>query len=204
MPRAREDGSCGLYCPKLLAIALITRAKFFCWIEVRKLCHDVRWEMENPSVPCTQCSCCSLWSPTSARACSWCPRGHQGHCLLRAASLLARGPYQAWDLACQQECSSILQQLLLILHLLFARLREVNTWRGMEEKHQPLQLTATSPPHKVNSKSMSKVKSNCLPGIKDASKAYLKLYMFGWEEHWLLCSAGLFKLNGLAIPLQCA
>lgn len=71
MPRAREDDLCGLYCPKLLAIALITSANFFFfsldWGE--KIVPWCKMGNGKPLVPCTQCSCCSLWSPTSARAC---------------------------------------------------------------------------------------------------------------------------------------
>lgn len=45
-------------------------------------------------------------------------------------------PYQAGDLARQQERGRILQQLLLILHLLFAGLGKANAWDSEREKHK--------------------------------------------------------------------
>ena len=58
MPRAREDDLCGLYCPKLLAIAVNYQCqKLFAGLRWEKLCHDVRREMENSSHACTRDAC---------------------------------------------------------------------------------------------------------------------------------------------------
>lgn len=61
---------------------------FFGWIEVRKLCHDVRWEMENPSCLARNAHTVPCGPPAVPEpAAALCPRGHQCHCWLRAAKL---------------------------------------------------------------------------------------------------------------------
>lgn len=107
-----------------------------------KSCHGVSQGMENPSRACP-----GHQTPPLGPELSLGLGGEAGEpvceCLLRAARFEAssqRGhdcrpsvPYQTWDLARQQEGSSILQQLLLILHLLFAGLRKANTWERKRE-----------------------------------------------------------------------
>lgn len=147
--------------------------KILCWTEVGKLCHDLREEMEK-SLLCLHCSPyfttgARTWLPIEDSICWW---GKAGvplcQCLLRAARLEAsfqRGhdcwssvPYQTWDLTWQQECSSILQQLLLILHLLFARFRKTDAYESKREKHKKRQLKEeTSHIQKAYSKSRLKV-----------------------------------------------
>lgn len=127
----------------------------FFFVGLRKLWHDIRWEMEDPSclahdVHAVPCGPPAVPEPAAAQV-QGCPRGHQCPCSLRAvraASLLALGslPSLGFGMTAgrQQHPSAAASDP---APPLCSTQGSEHLGGGKEKRHQPQQLTETSPLH---------------------------------------------------------